>query len=266
VFDDLLYEVTDGVATITLNRPERRNALRERTFDELAEALRTAAADEQAGVIVINGAGKGFCAGGDIEMAQTVLTSERAGRHHYFGRMMPISDLIVAADKPVVCAVHGACVGGGAELVTFADYVLADERAYFVFNGTAIGGCSWWGAPQLLPLQVGLRRAEELLYLSSRVPADEAVRMGLINDAVPTGTLDAATDEVCQRMLDLSEDGLRLTKAALRSVKQAMLASMASSAEMNVSALAKPALHAAFDAFLEGRTISWRDLRSPQAP
>jgi enoyl-CoA hydratase/carnithine racemase len=172
IFDDLLYEVSGGVATITLNRPDKLNALREQSFEELADALRRAGADERAGVVVLTGAGRAFCAGGDLSMAQSVLTSEQAGRHHYFGRMIPASDAIVAIDKPVVCAVQGACVGGGAELMTFADYVIADETAFFVFNGTSIGGCSWWGA-QLLPLQVGLRRAEEILYFSSRVDADE---------------------------------------------------------------------------------------------
>jgi enoyl-CoA hydratase/carnithine racemase len=194
-------------------------------------------------------------------MAQTVLTSESAGRAHYFGRMIAASQAVVALGQPVVCAVQGACVGGGAELMTFADYAVADESAFFIFNGTAIGGCSWWGGPQLLPLQVGLRKAEELLYLSSRVNADEAARIGLINRVVPVGELATATDEFCQRVLDMSEEGVRLTKAALRSTKELLLASMSASAEMNVAALGKPDLHAAFDAFLEGRSISWRALR-----
>lgn len=260
IFDDLLYEVSAGVATITLNRPDKLNALREQSFEELADALRRAGADERAGVVVLTGAGRAFCAGGDLSMAQSVLTSEQAGRHHYFGRMIPASDAIVAIDKPVVCAVQGACIGGGAELMTFADYVIADETAFFVFNGTSIGGCSWWGA-QLLPLQVGLRRAEEILYFSSRVDAREAAQIGMINRVVPAGELAAAASAACEKLLDLSEDGLRLTKAALRSVKQEMLSSMSAAAEMNVSALAKPQLHAAFDAFLEGREMSWRELR-----
>ena len=261
MFEDLLYEVSRGVATITFNRPDKLNALREQTYEELADALRRASADERAGVVVITGAGRAFSAGGDLGMAQTVLTSENAGRHHYFGRMIAASDLIVAMGKPVVCAVKGPCIGGGAELMTFADYVIADESAFFVFNGTSIGGCSWWGGPQLLPLQVGLRRAEEILYLSTRVPADEAAAIGMVNRVVATGELEAATHETCERLLDLSEDGIRMTKAAMRSVKQVMLSTMAASAEMNVSALGKPELHAAFDALLEGREMSWRDLR-----
>lgn len=260
-FDDVIYEVAAGVATITLNRPDKLNALRVQTWEELAAALRVAAAEPQAGVVVIAGAGRAFCSGGDLDMAQTVLTSEHAARTHFFVRMADVSTAIVRMDKPVLCSVRGACVGGGAELVTFADLVVAGDSAYFTFNGTAIGGCSWWGAPQLLPLQVGLRRAEELLYLSSRVSADEAAEIGLINRVVPDSELEAATEEMCQRVLDLSGEGMRLTKAALRSTKESLLGTMSSAAEMGVSALAKPDLHAAFDAFLEGRTMSWRSLR-----
>jgi enoyl-CoA hydratase/carnithine racemase len=261
---DILYEAESGIARITLNRPDKLNALRVTTFEELEQALRDAAGDPDVGVVRLAGSGRAFCAGGDVTMAQTILTGERAGRKHYFGRMIAVSHQILMMDKPVICAIQGACVGGGAELMTFADLVLAGRSAFFVFNGTAIGGCSWWGAPQLLPVQVGMRRAEELLLLSTRVTADEAAEMGMINRVVDDEDLNDEADRVCQRILDLSEDGVRLTKAALRSVKEAMLASMTSSAEMNVSALGKPDLHAAFDAFLEGRPMSWRALRPGQ--
>ena len=261
---DIVYETTNGIARITLNRPDKLNALRVTTFEEVEDALHDAAGNSEAGVVLIAGAGRAFCAGGDVGMAQTVLTDERAGRKHYFSRMMGLSQQILMMDKPVVCAVQGACVGGGAELTTFADLVIAGRSAFFVFNGTAIGGCSWWGAPQLLPLQVGLRRAEELLLLSSRVSADEAAEMGMINRVVDDDNLWDEAENVCQQILDLSEDGLRLTKAALRSVKESMLTSMTASAEMNVSALGKPDLHAAFDAFLNGREMSWRALRPGQ--
>lgn len=261
MYEDILYAVKGGVGTITLNRPEKLNALRMETYDEVTVALRAAAADETVGVVVLAGAGRAFCAGGDVEMAQTMLTSEQAGRDHYFSRMLGVSGRMLGLGKPVICAIQGACVGGGAELSLFADYVIADETAFFVFNGTAIGGCSWWGAPQLLPVLVGMRKAEEILYLSRRVQADEAERIGLVTYVVPAGELVAATDEICQRMLDLSEEGLRMTKAALRTTKELLLTGMTASAEMNVAVLGKADLHAAFDAFRKGQTMSWRALR-----
>ena len=157
--DDILYEASRGIATITLNRPDKLNALRTQTFEELRESFRAADHDETVGVVVVRGAGRAFCAGGDIVMAQDLLTGEHAGRRHYFDRMIAMSDVVVASGKPFVFAVHGACVGGGAELALFGDMVIADETAYFVFNGTEIGGCSWWGGPQLLPARPRPRQA-----------------------------------------------------------------------------------------------------------
>jgi enoyl-CoA hydratase/carnithine racemase len=260
-YTDLRYVAERGVATITLDRPEKLNALRVQTYDELLRSLREAGADETVGVVVVRGTGRAFCAGGDIEMAQSVLTSEAAGRTHFFERMIGVSDVIVGLGKPVIFSIHGACVGGGAEMALFADFVLADETAYFLFNGTKIGGGNWWGAPQLLPLMVGLRRAQEILYLSTKVDAKDAAEMGLVTRVVPAGTLEEATAEICERILDLSEEGVRLTKAALRPTMQLLLSSQAAAAELNVAAIGKPDLHAAFDAFLAGRAMSWRALR-----
>jgi enoyl-CoA hydratase/carnithine racemase len=260
-YQDIQYGADRGIATITLDRPEKLNALRVQTYDELLQALREAGADETVGVVVVRGAGRAFCAGGDIEMAQSVLTSEAAGRTHFFERMIGVSDVIVGLGKPVVFSIHGACVGGGAEMALFADFVLTDETAYFLFNGTKIGGGNWWGAPQLLPLMVGLRRAQDILYLSTRIDAKQAAEIGLVTRVVPAGALEEATSEVCERILDLSEEGVRLTKAALRPTMQLLLSSQAAAAELNVAAIGRPDLHAAFDAFLTGRAMSWRALR-----
>ena len=124
-YEDLHVELTGGVATIVLNRPAKRNALRVQTFEELMAAVRVAAADESIGVVSISGAGPSFCAGGDIEMAQTLLTSEHEGRHHFFARMIELARLLLALDKPVVCAGHGASVGGGAGVITVSGNVVA---------------------------------------------------------------------------------------------------------------------------------------------
>jgi enoyl-CoA hydratase len=243
------YSVADGVATITLDRPDKLNALDEQAYDELREAFVQALGEAPARIVVVKGEGRAFCAGGDLDMARTRLVDEHTGRAHFFGRMVPLSDVILALGKPVVFAVQGACVGAGAELSLFADFVLADETAFFHFNGSAVGGCSWWGGPQLLPLLVGMRKAEEILYLSRRVPADEAARIGLVNRTVPAGALDGAVAELCAELLAVSAEGLRLTKAGLRATKQALLASMASAAEQNVSVFSSGELHAAFEAF-----------------
>jgi enoyl-CoA hydratase/carnithine racemase len=243
------YSLDDRVATITLDRPDKLNALDEQAYDELRRAFAQADAEADARVVVLKGEGRAFCAGGDLDMARTRLVDEQAGRAHFFGRMVPLSDVILALGKPVVLAVQGACVGAGAELSLFADFVIADETAFFHFNGSAVGGCSWWGGPQVLPLLVGMRKAEEILYLSRRVPADEAAQIGLVNRTVPAGALDGAVADLCAELLAVSAEGLRLTKAGLRSTKQLLLASMAAAAEQNVSVFSSGELHTAFDAF-----------------
>lgn len=266
MFDDLTYEVTSGRAQIVLNRPEKLNALRFQSYEELNRALLMAGADPTVGVVVIKGSGRAFCAGGDLDMANASLREARAARFHFFSRMIEVGHTMSMLSKPVICQVHGACVGGGAEMVLFADLIIAAEDCFFHFNGTAIGGCSWWGAPQLLPLQVGLRRAEQILLLSERVAGAEASRIGLANASYPAADLDRKVADLCDRLLDLSEEGLRLTKASLRSVKEQMLASMSSAAEASVAAVADKDLHQAFDAVRTGTPFSWRDLRLTDHP
>ena len=222
-----------------------------------------AAGDPSAGVVVITGAGaKAFSSGGDITMAQTLLTGVHASRQHFMQRMLGVSTAMMDLGVPVVGKVNGLCVGGGAEMLLFADMVIAAEHAYFAFNGTQIGGCSWWGAPQLLPVMIGMRRAEDLLYTSRRVPAAEAAQIGLITACVTAEELDAEVDRRCQQLLDLSAEGLRLTKAALRATREQTLATMRAAAEANAVAVAGPELHAAFDAFLAGTPMDWRALRT----
>jgi enoyl-CoA hydratase/carnithine racemase len=261
VFDDVIYEALEGVARITLNRPEKLNALRFTTYEELNAALLMAGEDPTVGVVVIAGAGRAFCAGGDLDMANESLTTEHAGRFHYIHRMVQVSQTMQQLSVPVICQVQGPCVGGGAEMAVFADFIYAAESSFFLFNGTSIGGCSWWGAPQLLPLQVGLRQAERILLLSERVRGAEAQEIGLVNKCVPDHLLGLEVDALCQRILDLSEDGLRLTKSSLRSVKASLLATMVSDAEANVAVLGNDDLHAAFDAVKDGQPFSWRGLR-----
>src|SRR5436190_18116494 len=101
VYAQLVYELADGVATITLNRPEKLNALDEESYDELRDAFVRAGKEDAAGVVVLKGAGRAFCSGGDVDMARTRLTDERTGRAHFFQRMLPVSDAIVALGKPV---------------------------------------------------------------------------------------------------------------------------------------------------------------------
>jgi len=261
-YGDLRFEVDAGIATLTIDRPDALNSLRIQTFEELERGLREADGNPSVGVVVIAGSkeSKAFCAGGDVRMA-TELTTTAAIREHYFHRMQRLSWLLVNSGKPVICAVGGPSIGGGAELSLFCDFVIASEDAYFSFNGTEIGGSCWWGAAQLLPVMVGLRAAEDILYTSRRVGAPEAAKLGLISAVVPAPSLDRAVSERCDLLLDRSEEGIRLTKAALRATKEILLATMATSAEQAVAAHEGSDVIAAFDAFLAGGRIDWRARR-----
>lgn len=266
-FTDITLEIVDHLATITITRPEKLNALRIETYDELAAALGIAAHDETVGAVVVTGAGdRAFSAGGDLSMAQSMLVSVGSAREHFFRRMVRVSTAITDLGVPVIAEVRGACVGGGAELTLFCDYVIAADDAYFRFNGTDIGGCSWWGAPQLLPVMVGMRRAQSLLLESQRIDAPEAARIGLITRSVPASELRSTVEQLTERLLDLSAEGLRLTKAALRSTAELMLSPMSAHAEMNAAATAGPDAHRAFESFLAGRQLDWRAQRPGGKP
>lgn len=249
-FEDILFEVGGNVATITINRPEKRNALRGKSFDEVTQAVLAAGADPAVRTIVITGKGdKAFCAGGDINMAKDFHDNLPAARAHAVHRMLGVSNAICAVDKPVIGAVNGIAVGGGAELLCFCDFVIAADHAEFWFNGTDLGGCSWWGGPQLLPIMVGLRRAEEILYWSRRFSAAEAVEWGFANRAVPREGLMEEVGTIASRFGQMAYNGLRLTKSTLRMAREAFLVGQNAIAEMNAPAMAGSDIFSKFAEF-----------------
>lgn len=250
-YTDISYEVNGAIARITIDRPGKLNSMRVETYEQIQAAFEQADADSEVRVIVLTGRGdRAFSAGGDLEMATTLLKDPGAPRRLFLGKMMRLSTTMLHVDKPIICAVNGLCVGGGAELMLFADLVIASDRAYFKFNGTEIGGCSWWGAPQLLPGFVGGRRAEYLLYLSQRVSAHEAERMGLVNKTVDHQDFTREVSALCESLLALSPEGIRLTKRAIRTSKSALLAEMATHAEINAAVVGAPEMQRAFSSVL----------------
>ncbi len=178
-YEDILYESAAGVATITINRPEVRNAVRPRTYEELAQAMGVAAADPEVGVVVLAGAGdKAFCSGGDVR-DQSRRTPHQ-GRMH-MRRLFALSSIMRTMDKPIIAKVRGYCVGGGNELNLFCDLTIAAETAIFGQTGPRVGSIPIWGACQLLARYVGERKAREIVYTCRQYSAREAVEMGLIN-------------------------------------------------------------------------------------
>lgn len=208
-FTDLLYEVSGGVARITINRPEKYNAFRGQTCEELITAFNRAGWDKSVGVIVLTGAGeKAFCTGGD----------QSAHDGGYDGRGLvglPVEDLqtvIRDMPKPVIARVNGYAIGGGNVLVTCCDLAIASDTAQFGQVGPRVGSVDPGFGTALLARTVGEKKAREIWYLCRRYKAQEALEMGLVNRVVPAADLDAEVALWCNEILALSPTAIAIAK------------------------------------------------------
>jgi 2-ketocyclohexanecarboxyl-CoA hydrolase len=208
-FEDIRYEKREGIATITINRPDVLNAFRAQTVEEMLEAMRDAEDDRDIGVIVLAGAGdRAFCAGGD--------NSSRDGGYGGRGLVgLPIEELHSAirdSRKPVIAKVQGYAIGGGNVLATVCDLTIASEKAQFGQVGPRVGSVDpGWGTAYLSRL-VGEKRAREIWFLCRRYTAAEAYQLGLVNKVVPAEELDAEVEAWCREILALSPTALAIAK------------------------------------------------------
>lgn len=213
VYEDILYEVRDGVARITINRPERYNAFRGQTCEELIHAFNAAGWDRSIGVIVLAGAGdKAFCTGGD----QSVHGGEAGGQYDGRGTIgLPLEDLhtiIRDVPKPVIARVQGFAIGGGNVLATICDFTIASESAQFGQVGPKVGSVDPGYGTAFLARVVGEKRAREIWYLCRRYSAREALEMGLVNRVVPDGELDAEVGRWCAEIMEKSPTAIAIAK------------------------------------------------------
>ena len=212
-YADILLEVDDGVAWVTINRPETRNAFREQTLDELIDAFRSTRDDPSIACAVVTGAGdRAFSSGGDFH-AMTRLN--RANAHHWNDRMLGLAMTIRGLPIPVIAMVNGWCMGGGHELALWCDLVIASDNAVFGQTGARVGACPTVGATQYIPRLIGERLAREMIFLCRTFTAEEAERIGLINRCVPQAELPDATRAWCERIKSYSPQTLRATKKSL---------------------------------------------------
>jgi naphthoate synthase len=213
-FEDIRYEKGDGLAKVTIDRPEVRNAFRPRTLIEISAALERAREDTDVGVVILTGEGeKAFCSGGDQTVrGDTGYVSEGAslGRFHVTDLQVQMRRL----PKPVVAMVAGYAVGGGHVLHVCCDLTIAADNARFGQTGPKVG--SWDGGfgASLLRDLVGTKRAKEFWLLCRQYDAEEARGMGLVNAVVPLERLEQETVAWCREMLALSPFALRLVKSS----------------------------------------------------
>jgi len=209
-FESLKYEVRDGLAIVTLNRPEKRNALDLSMRTELAEVVLTARSDSSLYAMIITGAGGAFCAGGDIQ----AMTSKRTP---YESRKR-IQDIytwlyeLVSLELPVIAAVDGAAYGAGINIALAADFILASTRARFCEVFGRMGLIPDVGGLYLLPRIIGLQKAKELVFSARSIDAEEAKELGIVYSIhEPDALMDAAT-ALAARFRDASREAIGLSK------------------------------------------------------
>lgn len=208
-YEDILYEVKDGVAWITINRPDKYNAFRGQTCDELIRALNKAGWDKSIGAIVLAGAGeKAFCTGGD----QSAHEGQYDGRGTIGLPMEELHSVIRDVPKPVIARVQGYAIGGGNVLCTICDFTIASEKAVFGQVGPKVGSVDPGFGTAFLARVVGEKKAREMWYLCRRYPAAEALAMGLVNVVVPHEELDGEVEKWCAEIMANSPTAIAIAK------------------------------------------------------
>jgi naphthoate synthase len=217
-FEDILYEKADGIAKITINRPDVRNAFRPQTLAELRDAFNRARDDLDVGSIIFTGAGtEAFCSGGDQRIrGDDGYIGDDEVAEHGVGRL-DVGDLHVQIrrlPKPVVAMVAGYAVGGGHILHLVCDLTIAGDNARFGQTGPRVGSFDGGFGASLLARNIGVKKAKEVWFLLRLYSAQEALEMGLVNAIVPVNDLEKETVAWCREMNALSPLALRLLKAS----------------------------------------------------
>jgi enoyl-CoA hydratase/carnithine racemase len=212
-FADLLYEKRDWVARVTINRPDAYNAYTTHTLAELRDAFKDAAHDDGVAVLVLTGAGdKAFCTGGDVKEYAGEYTKRPRDYWKYMGLFAEAHDALRNLGKPTIARLNGIVAGGGNEWNMACDLAVAAEDITIRQVGTRVGSVACGGATQWLPILIGDRRARELLLLCEPITAQQALEWGLVNRVVPRAELDAAVDELCEKLIDKFPECLRYTR------------------------------------------------------
>ena len=207
--DVVLYEVSEGIATITLNRPEKRNALSADVLRLLPQLMTKAEADDQVDVIILTGADPAFCAGLDLKQLGDTGENMRGtgadGAPNASGVRGPFPPLT----KPLIGAVNGVAITGGFELALNCDFLIASENAKFGDTHSRVGVMPGWGLTVLLPQAIGVRRAREMSITGNFMGADEALVFGLVNHVVAHSDLIPFTRQIARDIIGNERDGVR---------------------------------------------------------
>jgi naphthoate synthase len=213
-FTDIKYHKAEGIAKITINRPEVRNAFRPLTVNEMIAALADARRDRSIGVIILTGEGeKAFCSGGDQRVRGEAGYKDEKGDHHL--NVLEFQRQIRTCPKPIIAMVAGYAIGGGHVLHLMCDLTVAADNATFGQTGPRVGSFDGGYGSGYLARVVGQKKAREIWFLCRQYNADQALDMGLVNTVVPLEKLEEETVTWCREILENSPVAIRCLKAAL---------------------------------------------------
>ncbi len=253
---ELLFDVSGGIATITLNRPEKRNAFNTSMLHAWAAALEESQAREDVRVIVLTGAGQAFCSGGDVgNMKDRGEDTALERKNSLTDRVHRIPLTMLAMDKPVLVAVNGVATGAGMDMALMGDIRFAAASARFAESYVKIGIVPGDGGAWFLPRIVGMSRALELLWTGRFVDPQEALRLGIVSDVLPDEDLMAHTLALAEKIAAGPPVAIRMIKRAARQAQTMDLASHLDQISSHMAVVYSTADHKeAVSAFLEKRT------------
>lgn len=215
--EPVLFSIEKQTAIITLNRPERRNAINQALLAKLYDAIEKVAADANIRAAIITGNGKSFCSGLDLEALFTENLFDPRGD----GSDMP--DLFSACKKPIIGAVNGHAITGGFELALNCDFLIASEQASFLDTHAKIGIHPGWGMTQLLQQAVGRRRARQISFTCKFISAHQAYEWGLVNEVVPEDKLMSRAREIAEDICNVNQDMLEVVRDLINYQDRALL-------------------------------------------
>jgi enoyl-CoA hydratase/carnithine racemase len=257
-----LYELTDaGVATITLDRPERLNALTFEVYRELTDTFATLRNEKDVRVVVITGAGRAFCSGGDVhDIIGELFGRNMEGLLEFTRMTCELISNIRTLPKPVIASLNGTTAGAGACIALASDIRIASDEARiaFLFVKVGLSGADM-GAAHLLPRAVGLAKATELLYTGDFISAPEAERIGLYNKVVAVGDLANVTREFAERLAQGPAFALAKTKEMLnRELDMSLGAALECEAQAQAICMQHPDYREAYEAFVGKREAKFK--------
>lgn len=224
-YETILYEVSNGVALVTLNRPEAMNSLNDQCYREMQDVLREIAADEAVGAVILTGAGRAFCAGADVKaMNPDTPILARRKRHKWI--LSDILQPLVNLEKPVIAAVNGDAVGAGFSIALAADIIIASEAARFSQIFIRLGLVPDLGGLHLLTRVVGLNKAKELCFTARKIDAQEARELGIANRVVPADQLLPDARKLAAEIAAGPATALAMTKTLLNKSSNTTLEQM----------------------------------------